>query len=131
MHYDEHIKSLRPTISTIDFEKESQPVELFQNEVVRPIIKLQSASLLHLIKNEKNLLTQLRANPSSQHFEILKHYLQKNKPVQNQLIGVVYGLMTHEEQKFYFQHQKEFNKRISSIITERAFDHTVKVLLSK
>ena len=47
---------------------------------------------------------------------------RKNKSLNNQLIGVIIGMMENDEVKEYFKNSKEFNKRIIQMIIQRIYD---------
>ena len=114
--------SLRPQLSLIEA---TNPIEKFQNEVIRPILKLQNDLILNLFYT---YLENLRIKLPSNHDELLpklKSILQKDKTIKNQLIGIVIGLFETDEINIYSEYQKENNKRIIQMITQRLFDNLI------
>jgi hypothetical protein len=98
--------------------------EIFQNETLRPILKLQHELIITLaeefLKNrhiswedlkEKDLLQWLNAS------------IKRDIPFKNQLIGLVIGQFKTDELFEYLTIQKEMNKRIIQMITERMISH--------
>ncbi|MGL1889574.1 MAG: hypothetical protein OCD76_23875, partial [Reichenbachiella sp.] len=92
-------------------------VEAFQNETIRPVIKLQHDLLIDLVKKEKTFQFAIATSGDKgvyrNHTNI---WLQKKSKVKNQLIGVVIGMMSTDEFVDYKLHHQEYNKRIIQII---------------
>ncbi len=109
--------NLRPIISTDKVT--TNEIEKFQNEVLRPILKLQHMLLEILIENNLLIGKLLKDETSAEikRFKI-KGVLSKSE-VKYQLIGQITGLLTNSEYKFYCINKKEIDKRIFSMILDR------------
>lgn len=118
MRNEQELKSLRPEIY---YKKEAiTELEIFQNEVLRPILKYQHELIVALVKNEKQLFEQLKMEEiSSVKLTKLKQFFLKQPNYKYFLIGKTCALMTSDEFGFYLKHKKELDKRISNMITDR------------
>tara|TARA_B100000809_G_scaffold247757_1_gene277144 strand:+ start:306 stop:686 length:381 start_codon:yes stop_codon:yes gene_type:complete len=111
---------LRPTISSNQKKGTCSVEENFQNEIVRPIVKLQNDLLLsyfeHFISIKKNNLNDLN---QAQLKDILKKYFSRDSRLKADLKGLIIGLFTLEEFNVYLTMVSQINKRIYSIVEER------------
>ena len=115
MRNEQELKSLRPEIY---YKKEAiTELEIFQNEVLRPILKYQHELIVALVKNEKQLFEQLKMEEISS--VKLTQFFLKQPNYKYFLIGKTCALMTSDEFGFYLKHKKELDKRISNMITDR------------
>lgn len=116
---DTFLKEFRgETIGTVTDQSSSD--EVFQNEVLRPILKLQNdlfiASFInHLGKNridfdafsvEKKLVT-------------IENAIQKDIKYRNALKGMIIGLFTIDEYAQYIKNSSSLNKRMMGMLIER------------
>ena len=118
MRNELELKNLRPKITIED--KESTEIELFQNEVLRPILKYQHA--LFVMELEFNPLIQkilFQSIPEDKKRMQLKNYLISSKEVKFQLLGQISGMFTNEEFQFYKTFKKEIDKRIFAMLIDR------------
>ncbi|MXS70671.1 glyoxalase [Flavobacteriaceae bacterium W22] len=94
--------------------------ELFQNTVLRPIIKLQNDILLtHFFHYLKNTKINWESFSSEKRNTFIENSFQKDNILKNTYIGMVIGMMNVEELQIYYTENKMFNKRIINMITER------------
>ncbi len=109
---------LRPEIETsIEHSNEN---EVFQNKVLRPIIKLQHQLLIALTKQKINSLQINFQELSKEKQRItIENLILKDLNFKATLIGVIVGLFESNEIDFYLSKQKEINKRILLIIQKR------------
>lgn len=110
----------RPIVTIEIPEDQHKAVELFQNMVLRPILKMQhpviSAVAMNSVQNlNKNWPIMDRKKKDA----AIRSVLQKNPKVKNTLIGCVIGQLSKEEVKIYLNDTKGFDKRISQMILER------------
>lgn len=123
------VLALRPVIETIDFEKTPLKDELFQNEVLRPILKFQNPLIIDFFIHQciiyKSLYFQLEIEEKTHYINQL---LDKNQNVRNTYIGILIGAMTSEELKTYLLNKNHFNKRILNMISKRLKDQ-IQILL--
>lgn len=119
---EEYLVRIRPEIPGL-LEKKPyfNSTEEFQNNCLRPIIKYQHDLIVSVFRKEKNLLTILERGNNSQEqtFSAIQHYIKMNKALGFLFAGLVYGLMTSNETKYYLENYKELNKRITAMISER------------
>jgi hypothetical protein len=111
---------MRPEIPSINLDRSSSEVELFQNKVLRPIIKLQHELIMccfsDFIAQNKVLLNEYNE-------EKKKIYLQKlfktNTVLKTELRSLIIGLFTLEEYKHFLSIKPMVIKRINTIIQNR------------
>jgi len=121
MSRDEKVLSLRPNLDLSAIDKTD--MELFQNETLRPILKVQHELSLFLLKQHKNYkLDKVKDMTKEQYDEFINKYLQTNVDLKNQLLGVMIGLFVSEEMSFYAEHRKEIHKRIIQMQKKRFVD---------
>jgi hypothetical protein len=111
------LKQLRPSVrkeATVSTE-----LELFQNDVLRPILKLQH-ELFQFEWFQNSLFKAIQAieNPVLQRTQ-LSNFLAKNPNLTNRYIGMVCGLFTNEEFTFYLSQKSVVDKRIKELLITR------------
>ncbi len=114
------LRSIRPILKGITVEKETTVMESFQNRTLRPILKLQNSLLVaiftsHLEKN-KITLNQLSDSKKNEHIE---QTLKKDRKIHDLLLGVIIGHFIDTEYQEYKIHEKEFNRRITTMLIQR------------
>lgn len=100
--------------------KTSTAEEMFQNQTLRPILKLQNDLYWNLFTNyavrqnaDFNSLSAMKKS------NFIEQSLQKDSVLKNILIGMTIGMFTVEEMEIYNSESKTFNKRIIAMLTER------------
>lgn len=118
-----NIKDLRPDIKSITHADGTKQIELFQNEVLRPILKYQNNLLLkvyqqylkiHKVKVQNQSDTELASFVNSS--------FEKDKNLKNFILGLIIGLLTSEEYDIFKNAEKEYKKRILKMSRERIID---------
>lgn len=105
-------------LGIINFETSSD--EYFQNQILRPILKLQNDLYIELFKNYI-----LKSNANFETFTIDKKCqfieisIQKDTKFRNLLIGIVIGLFSIDEYLIYVKSTSSLNKRIIAMLIER------------
>lgn len=118
------ILGLRPSINTIDKEKNMSPEEIFQNNTLRPILKFQNDILIELIKSNNHYTSLLKEiNSDKDSLLAIKDFFNKETQLKLTITGVIIGLFSIEELAFYNQNSKELNKRIIQMVAQRFFDN--------
>lgn len=106
------------TIGTISNESSSE--ELFQNQTLRPILKLQNdlfiESFLNFIGKYKNEFYTFSPDKKMQFIE---NAIQRDIKFRNALKGMVIGLFTIEEYREYIKNSSNLNKRMMNMLIER------------
>jgi hypothetical protein len=106
---------------TIGFvTSQSSSDESFQNEVLRPILKLQNDLF---IASFKNYITKYKSDFYSQTTEqklaAIENSIQKDVKYRNALKGMVVGLLTADEYSIYIKSSSGLNKRMMTMLIER------------
>jgi hypothetical protein len=113
-------KQLRPLISSIKKTEYASFEEKFQNEVLRPILKLQHEFIISCFEHFL-LLNKVQFNElnSIQKAEAINKLFKTDLRLKTELRGLIIGLFTHEEYKTYLVHSSQLNKRIYSMVQKR------------
>ena len=113
-------KQLRPLITSIKKTEYASLEEKFQNEVLRPILKLQHEFIIicfehFLILNK----VQFNELSSIQKADVIQKLFKTDLRLKMELRSLIIGLFTYEEYKAYLIHSSGLNKRIYSMIQKR------------
>lgn len=119
MNRSQSLRDLRPEIHT-DAIRSPLPLEQFQNEVLRPILKFQNDIFVAYIRAYLGDVVWPTRTAALEEF--IKTRLQKDLALRNTCLGITVGLLTNEELSFYFQHKTELNKRIIQMLCQRLVD---------
>ena len=117
------IIKIRPVLN---LKKSSQITdeESFQNETLRPIIKLQSPVLIETYRNyiikHKNVFYELS---NKKKLDYIENSINKNQKFRNLLKGMIIGLFTIEEYHIYKKNSSSLNKRMMNIVLKRLQDN--------
>jgi hypothetical protein len=116
---DTFISQLRgQTIGAIS--SESTMEESFQNETLRPILKLQNdlfaAAFATYIKKNK---IDFEAKTVEAKLVVIDNAIQKDIKFSNTMKGIIIGLFTTEEYTNYSKNTSSINKRMMSMLIER------------
>ncbi len=120
MTKDEAILNLRPLLPQIETTKAQKPLELFQKQTLRPLLKQQNDLLLaifvsHLDKHKK---TFLDSSPSAKE-ALIAQKIQRDQRFRQFLIGSIVAWFTKEEWQAYQQDPTAINRRIIGMLTQR------------
>ncbi len=112
--------SIRPVIKNINLIENRSKEEQFQNEVLRPIIKLQHDLLVlffehHTLKKKVSFAELSDLKKEALIAEIFKNDSQ----FKIELRGLIIGHFTIEEYRIYQEISADSNKRIMTMIKER------------
>jgi hypothetical protein len=116
---DVFLKEFRgQTIGTVTNQSSSE--EEFQNEVLRPILKLQNdlfiASFVNHVAKNKIDFNSISVDKK---MAIIENAIQKDIKYRNALKGMVIGLFTVEEYAQYIKNSSGLNKRMMGMLIER------------
>jgi hypothetical protein len=113
------IISIRPLLSLPPVE-EATVIESFQNETLRPVLKLQHDIVVALFKyNIRQRNTPFETLPNASREKAIVLILQKDLALRNQLFGIIVGLFTRAELHFYLDNEPELSKRMRDLLTQR------------
>lgn len=123
---DSRSKSLldiRPDVKQSHFNSEMGFDERFQNQTLRPVIKIQNDLLIEAFKNyvgkHKGVFYDLSLEKKMQYIE---RAIQKDIKFRNSLKGMVIGQFTVEEYQDYISNSSALNKRMMNMVIERLKD---------
>lgn len=99
---------------------QSSADEIFQNEVLRPILKLQNdlfiASFHNYISKYKRDFYSLSVDKK---LATIENAIQKDIKFRNALKGMIIALFTVDEYTLYIQNSSSLNKRMMNMLIER------------
>lgn len=106
------------TIGTINPNSSSE--EVFQNQTLRPILKLQNDLFIEVFRNyavkQKNVFFSLGPDKKMAYIE---NVIQRDIKFRNSLKGMVIGLFTVQEYQEYILNSSNLNKRMMNMLIER------------
>ncbi|CAI8376295.1 MAG: Uncharacterised protein [Polaribacter sejongensis] len=115
-------KKERPILSDL-VNAGTSDVEKFQNEVIRPIIKMQHNLLIAFFKSyvqqRKIDFISLTLEKKNKH---IRSMLTKDINFKNILLGSIIGHFSMDEFSFYHKNTSEVNRRIVQITKQRLQD---------
>ena len=99
---------------------QSSPEEIFQNQTLRPILKLQNDLFVAVFENQiskhKNDFYKL---PVEKKLHYIENVIQKDIKFRNALKGMIISLFTLEEYAAYITNSSSLNKRMMNMLIER------------
>ncbi len=108
---------MRPTIVAVKEIPGTSGEELFQNNTLRPVIKLQDelliAAFLNYVDKHKGIFYDLSLEKRLQYIDTCIH---KDMKFRNSLKGMIIGQFTIEEYKTYILHSSALNKRMMNLV---------------
>lgn len=116
---DAFLKEFRgEAIGTINPQSSSD--EVFQNEVLRPILKLQNdlfvaVFLNHLVKNR----IDFKSFSIEKKLNTIENLIQKDIKLRNALKGMIIAFFTVDEYAQYIKNSSSLNKRMMGMLIER------------
>ena len=116
------IKTLksRAPISSAKITQDMSDAEVFQNAVLRPIIKMQHELLMSYTKNYiSTKKIKYRAMNTEARGQFLENAFQKDSQFKHELKGMITGHFTISEYELYIKLGNEVNKRIINMVSER------------
>ena len=110
--------SIRPII-ILEKEAESE-FEKFQNEVLRPILKLQNNLLVEIFKTylAKRKGTFYTLSEKEQMLYI-DQSIRKDMKFKHYLEGIITGMFTLEEYARFIENEEELTKRMINLLVQR------------
>jgi hypothetical protein len=110
--------SIRPALT---FEKEAESeYEKFQNEILRPILKLQNDLLLEIFKTYINKRKGTFYKLSDKERMVyVDQSVRKDMKFKHYLEGVITGMFTFEEYAMFMENEEELTKRMINLLVQR------------
>ena len=115
-------KKQRPEIPGI-VKKGMNEVEVFQNNTIRPIVKMQHDLFIFLFENylHKRKINFLNFQITKKK-DSINSIFSKDTSFNQLIIGSVLGHFSNTELQFYILHTNEIHKRIKKIVKKRIED---------
>ncbi len=111
---------LRPEIPTAKIFPSTSTEESFQNETLRPIVKLQDDLMVAVFRNyirkHKNVFYDLSVE---KRLDYIENAIHKDMKFRNSLKGMMIGQFTLDEYDKYIQNSSALNKRMMNIVKEQ------------
>lgn len=116
---DQFIREFRgEMLGTIN--SQSSADEFFQNETLRPILKLQNDLFLDVFRNYiTKSKTEFYKFSVEKKLQFIENSIQRDIKFRNSLKGIVIGLFTIDEYSRYIENSSSLNKRMMSLLIER------------
>lgn len=94
--------------------------ETFQNQTLRPILKLQNDLFIEVFKNHiSKHKNDFYSYAVEKKLQFIENTIQKDIKFRNSLKGMVIGLFTTDEYASYIQNSSALNKRMMNMLIER------------
>lgn len=123
---DQFLLKGRPEIPSIQNTTKTLDLEVFQNKVLRPILKLQKTIFVSVFLNELRRKKQdFTTFNSEEKHKAIQHHLNRNSSLKQRFLGIVMGLFTNAEMNFYQCHISAINKRIFLMLKLRLEDQLI------
>jgi hypothetical protein len=123
MDRSQKLIAIRPLIPSAKILPNMSEEERFQNETLRPLLKLQNdlllASFQNYIKKGKNKFYELTIQ---KRMDFIINAIQKDIKFRNSLKGMVIGQFTLEEYENYILNSSALNKRMMNMVIKRLQD---------
>ncbi|EJL62271.1 hypothetical protein [Flavobacterium sp. CF136] len=116
---DTFLKEFRgETLGTVSAQSSSD--ELFQNQTIRPILKLQNDLFIAVFINYVNKnKADFYSYTVEKKLQTIENSIQKDIKFRNSLKGIVMALFTIEEYNTYIQNSSSLNKRMMNLLIDR------------
>lgn len=110
---------LREQLS-IPVSDDASDVEIFQNTILRPVLKLQNDIYVMLFQEyASRKIADFNSLTTEKKIIFIEQSLRKDHALRNIFIGMTIGMFTADEMKTYISDKNVFNKRIITMLTER------------
>jgi predicted histidine transporter YuiF (NhaC family) len=118
----------RPIIEDLIKENMSA-LELFQNQTLRPVIKMQHTLLIAAFNSYKlKRKIDFSSLTAQKKRSKIKAVFVKDINHKNQTIGIIVGAFSLEEYAYYSLNASELNKRIIQIVIQRTQDSLAEIV---
>lgn len=125
MTREESLLHIRPKVET-QINYEISPSEAFQNDTLRPILKLQNDLFVHLFRTNKAIIKiDFEKKDVIGKKKIITDLLKNDVKLKDQIEASVFSLITLIELEFYFEYRSEMKRRINTMVIERLIDNLV------
>jgi hypothetical protein len=112
------LTTIRPTIEATTAN--STPIEHFQNETLRPILKFQHDLLMQVMQQyfikRKGEFFKIKEKAQLQYLE---DAIRKDLRFKAMLQGLIIGLFSESEFLFYSEYETELSRRLTDLLIQR------------
>jgi hypothetical protein len=117
------MEKVRPKLPVALTEGELKEEELFQNMVLRPVIKMQHDLLIMRVKSHLNS-KRVRFNvmDNKKRTEAIIQAFQSDHNLKKEIQGMIIGQLTVLEFQQYLKIERSLNKRIVQMVRNRMID---------
>ena len=118
----------RPKLPPSISEGELKEEELFQNMVLRPVIKMQHQILILRVKDyflSKKVLFNSLDQINKENW--IRNAFQKDAMLKKEIQGFILGQLNVKEFNEYLKNQKSINKRIAQMVQNRMLDSIIEL----
>lgn len=116
--------SLRPEIPSARVSDNMSKEEHFQNQTLRPVIKLQNDLFIEVFRNYiKKHKNSFHSYTIEKKLVFIENAIQRDIKFRNSLKGIVIGQFTVQEYLVYIDNSSALNKRMMNILKERVFSN--------
>ena len=122
------MEKVRPVLSDSLTEGDLKEEELFQNMVLRPIIKMQHDILILRVKSyflSKRVVFNVM-DKKKRTLAIEQTFLNDH-PFKKEIQGIVIGQLSQDEFQQYLKFEKSVNKRIFQMVKNRMLDSIIEL----
>ncbi|MEO8532390.1 MAG: glyoxalase [Flavobacterium sp.] len=116
---DTFLKEFRgETLGTVSAQSSAD--ELFQNQTIRPVLKLQNDLFIAAFINYANKnKADFYSYTVEKKLQTIENSIQKDIKFRNALKGMVIALFTVDEYNTYIQNSSSLNKRMMNLLIDR------------
>ena len=117
------MEKVRPNLPESLVEGNLKEEELFQNMVLRPVIKMQHDVLILRVQSHflsKKVVFHLM--DKKKRVKAIESAFQNDNPFKKEIQGMILGQLTIEEFRTYLKSERSMNKRIIQMVRNRMLD---------
>ena len=117
------MEKVRPVLPGSLIAGKLKKEELFQNMILRPVIKMQHDVLILRVKSyflSKKVVFHLM--DKQKRVSAIESAFQNDNPFKKEIQGMILGQLTKEEFLTYLKIERSMNKRIIQIVRNRMLD---------
>ena len=117
------MEKVRPNLPESLVEGNLKEEELFQNMVLRPVIKMQHDILI--LRVQSHFLSKkvvFHMMDKKKRINAIESAFQNDIPFKKEIQGMILGQLNRDEFKSYLKSERSMNKRIIQMVRNRMFD---------
>jgi|TARA_B100001093_G_C26610906_1_gene920164 hypothetical protein len=117
------MEKVRPNLPESLVEGHLKEEELFQNMVLRPVIKMQHDILILRVQSyflSKKVVFHMM--DKKKRINAIESAFQNDNPFKKEIQGMILGQLNQEEFKSYLKSERSMNKRIIQMVRNRMLD---------